>query len=131
MLFLKNKFIKEEKTSMTIKIFENETDIIIRENNSIENSSINKIKCGYNDVIHSSYESAKLSCLNKDISLDEYLNKHSNMLRQDISNFIKHIEFKILCGPPLPFKIDKIYFECNGPELFEKEFKSKFSFYDK
>lgn len=129
-MFFSNKRNKQNvKNIMKINVFENKTDISIHKGNNQFSYFINSIDFGYKDVITNSYKNLKLLSKYKDLSLDDFIENQSNILRDDISRFVQHIEFKILCGPSLPCKIDSVQFECDGPELFKKELKSKFLFY--
>lgn len=131
MFFYKKIFKQNPKTFIEINIKENDTDISLYEKYGSFKSDSISIKQGFKDILEESYNNAKYFHKLGDISMDCFLEKHSNIVRQDVSKFMQHIEFRILCGLELPSKIQKICFKCEGPELFKKEFESKFNFYNK
>lgn len=104
MFFFKRRIKFKPKTFLKINILEDTTKIEIYENYGKNKSDTLLLDSGYNNVTST---------------------------REDVNRFMDYIEFRILCGMKLPSKIEEIYCECSGPDLFQKGFEHKFSYYKK
>ena len=131
-MFFFKKFLKQKpKTFIDIDVLEEKTDINVYTNYGLNEYIKTSIPHGYKTILDNSYYRAKMRYNIEEINIDEYIEDYFPIVRSDIGDFMKYLESKILCGPALPSKIDKVYFNCNGPDLFKKEFSLKFYFYDK
>ena len=127
-MFFKSKVKDMTGTDIEVEINRYNTQITIFDKSIQEKTSQLSLNYGFKAIIECAYNEARF--FNKDIpemDLESFLSKHYNKVYSGIINYIRNIEFSILCRTTIPSKVDNVYVSGEGATLFFHEFKKHFN----